>query len=81
MGSYINATGDWQLISVTCKNGETSVGTWSGYDPAKDKSIENISVPAGQTVACTFTNKAGPLAVTLDSFAAEATGVGVTWPG
>ena len=78
-GDYINDPSDWQLIDVVCFKGQVEVGSWDGYP---DTDVSGLTVAGGDSIDCTFTNQAGPLAVTLASFTAEAqpaTGVVVAW--
>ena len=60
--------------------------TWSvpgaGTIRSNDKDVSGLTVAAGESIDCFFTNKAGPLAVTLASFTANvqpATGVALAW--
>lgn len=83
IGSYINQPGNWQLIDIECVDPlSNTVGTWGGYNPngTMDTDI-TLPVVAGDSVTCTFTNKVGPLAVTLAEFYAEQVDdyVQVTW--
>jgi hypothetical protein len=63
---YANLPNDWTLIDVLCTGNNVSGSNWAWSGPGDVDVAGNLG--AAMIVDCTFTNKAGPNAVTLASF-------------